>query len=786
MGGAALLADQSAESAALMSDVAAGVAASAMGFDNRSGGIPVLRNGITTIDSSVKGLIASLEPLAAYGDPRIYQRYQYWAMVKRGKRLNAQGKETGLTSADIAFAKMLEQKHPEFVTVQKDLIKFNNGLVKYMVDTGVLSKERGAEYVKYADYVPFYRQMEGEDTVGPNLFSSISNVRPPKKLKGKDVAEAPLADFLETMVRNTTSAIQAGAKNYAAQRAIDVVTQVKAPGMGATRLAVKSNEPNVINVLEKGEVVSYETADELLLYAVQSLNLSEIPGLSILAMPADALRNLVTRDPGFMMANLLRDSLSSYVTSGQKMTPIVDTVIGFGKALGNMSPTTRALLDAGVISGYDTGNIEESGRNLEADLAKKAGKRKDSIIFRPFTSLWDGLEKGTTASDAATRAVIYDRVLAETGNEAEALYRALEVMNFHRKGGNTLIRILTATIPFFNARLQGLDLFYRASSGNMNNKDAAAIKRKFFMRGTGMMALSVAYYLAVADDEEYKKQEQETKDNNWIIPALGIRIPIPFEVGVLFKVLPERITALLSGRDTAEDFGDSALRNFTSTFGFNPFPQAIKPLVETYVDRNFFTGRPIISEGLKDVSPEFQVGPGTTSTAEWIAGAFGASPMKVDHIIKGYTGTIGGYALEAIDSVSAQFSDTPKATKRFEQMPVIKRFVSDPEARGSVTEFYKLKDSVDTVVRTLNLLEKTGESDAYIKYLQENKGTFAFKDYVRDTERTMKELRAARVAIRSSSMSGDEKRDALLQISRAESQISSEIQRVKKAIASIQ
>jgi hypothetical protein len=451
-----------------------------------------------------------------------------------------------------------------------------------------------------------------------------------------------------------------------------------------------------------------------------------------------------------------------------------------------MSPTTRALLDAGVISGYDTGNIEESGRNLEADLAKKAGKRTDSLLLRPFKSLWDGLEKGTTASDAATRAVIYDRVLAETGNEAEALYRALEVMNFHRKGGNTLIRILTATIPFFNARLQGLDLFYRASSGNMNNKDAAAIQRKFFMRGTGMMALSVAYYLAVADDEEYKKQEQETKDNNWIIPALGIRIPIPFEVGVLFKVLPERITALLSGRDTAEDFGDSALRNFAGTFGFNPFPQAIKPLVETYVDYNFFTGRPIISEGLKDVSPEFQVGPGTTSTAEWIAGAFGASPMKVDHIIKGYTGTIGGYALEAIDSVSAQFSDTPKATKRFEQMPVVKRFVSDPEARGSVTEFYKLKDSVDTVVRTLNLLEKTGESEAYIKYLQENKGTFAFKDYIRDTERTMKQLRAARVAIRSSSISGDEKRDALLQINRAESQITAEIQKVKKAIASMQ
>jgi hypothetical protein len=221
MGGAALLADQSAESAALMSDLGAGVAASAMGLGNRNGGIPVLRNGITTIDTSVKGLIASLGPLAAYGDPTIYKHYQYWAMVKRGQRLNSEGKLTGIDSADVAFAKALEQKYPKdlFVNVQKDLIAFNNGVVQYMVDTGVLSKERGHEYTKYADYIPFYRQMdEGKKTLGPSLFQSLSGVRPPPKLKGKDVAEAPLADFLETMVRNTQSAIQAGMKNYAAQR----------------------------------------------------------------------------------------------------------------------------------------------------------------------------------------------------------------------------------------------------------------------------------------------------------------------------------------------------------------------------------------------------------------------------------------------------------------------------------------------------------------------------------------------------------------------------------------
>jgi hypothetical protein len=787
MGGNALLADQSAESAALMSDLGAGIAASAMGFGDRNGGIPVLRNGITTIDTKVKGLIASLAPLAASGDSAIYQRYQYWAMVKRGQRLNSQGKITGIDSADVAFAKAIEQKHPEFVSVQKDLIAFNNGLVKYMVDTGVLSAGRGAEYVKYADYVPFYRQMDGENTLGPKLFSSLSGVKPPKKLKGAVIEDAPLADFLETMVRNTQSSIQAGIKNYAAQRTINVATQVKAPGMGATRLNAPSTAPNTISVLEKGVLVSYETPDNLLVEAVKSLNMGELPFMGIIAGPANLLRSLVTRDPGFMMANLLRDSLSAYVTSGVKMTPIADTVMSFGKSLARKSTGFEALLNAGIIGGYEfSENIERSGKMLGEDLEKKTGTRKDAKVLRPFKSLWDALETGTTASDAATRAVIYERVLAETGNEAEALYRALEVMNFHRKGNSALIRVLTAAVPFFNARLQGLDLFYRASTGNMNNKDAAAIQRQFWARGMTMMALSAAYWFMVSDDEEYKKQEQETRDNNWLIPSLGIRIPIPFEVGVLFKTIPERIVAYTFGDDTGKDLRDSLFRNAMSTFAFNPIPQTVKPILEASFNFNTFTWRPIVSEGMKDIAPEFQVGPGTSLVAKQIAQALDLSPIKVDHIIKGYTGTMGMYGIDTIDMVLDQFGDSPKATKRFEQLPVIKRFALDKEARGSVTQYYELKDAVDTVVRTINFLEKTGESEAYVEYLTKNQGTLAFKGYIQDTEKTMKSLRDMRTAIRTSQMGGDEKRDALLEISKAESAITSEIQTIKKAIASAQ
>jgi len=787
MGGAALLADQSAESAALMSDLASGVAASAMGYGDRNGGVPVYRNGTTVIDRSVKGLIASLAPLAKYGDPKVYQYYQFWAGAKRAERLMAEGRERLYTQSDFAYARTLQTQFPEFVDVQRDLIAFNNGIVNYMVQTQVLSPEMGRKYTEHADYIPFYRQMEGERTSGPNIFSAISGVRPPKKLKGGDTA---VADLLENLVRNTQSSIEAGMKNAAANRAIKVVSDVVAggnvPGVDLVRLNTQETGDNIINVLENGKLVSYKTTDKLLVEAVGSLNMSELPFMGLISGPSNLLRNLVTKDPGFMMANLIRDSLSAYVTSGQSMTPIAGTMANFAKALARKSPGYEALLDAGVIGGYELSqNVEQSGESLARDLDKKAGK-KDPILMRPFTSLWNALETGTTASDAATRAMVYERVLAETGNEAEALYRALEVMNFNRKGNSPLIRVLTAAVPFFNARLQGLDLFYRASTGNMNTNDAKAIQRKFFLRGSTMMALSVMYYMMVADDEEYKKQEQETKDGNWIIPSLGIRIPIPFEVGVLFKTMPERITAYALGNDTGKDLRESTVRNLVNTFAFNPIPQTVKPIVEAATNFSFFTMRPIVGQGMGDVAPEFQVGPGTSKVAEMLGRQLGMSPMKIDHILKGYTGTMGVYMVDATDLVMEQFGDSVKANKRFEQLPIIKRFALDPEARGTVTAYYELKDAVDTFTRTSNLLEKTSKPEDFVKYVQKNAGVLGVKDYVLDLEKEMKELREMRRTITSSSMDGEQKKNLLTTIGRAEQNLTSNIQTVKKVIASVQ
>jgi hypothetical protein len=423
---------------------------------------------------------------------------------------------------------------------------------------------------------------------------------------------------------------------------------------------------------------------------------------------------------------------------------------------------------------------------LEADMNKKYGKATGAkALLKPFTSLWDALEKGTEASDAATRIAIYERVLADTGNEAEAIFRSLEVMNFNRKGSSAIIRIATAAIPFLNARMQGLDIFYRTAFGRDTDANAALKQKAFFVRGATLMALSVALFTMVSDDDEYKKQEEETKDNYWIIPGVG-KFPIPFEVGFLFKTVPERIYAAMFKDDTGEDLRDSMKRGIISTLAFNPMPQTFKPLAEALVNYNSFTGRVIVGAGMEGRAPEFQVGPGTSEVAKQLGSALGLSPLKVDHVLQGYTGTIGMYLVQVTDSVLNANDNSPNASKRFEQLPIIKRFAVDPEARGNITQFYALKNATDQAVTTLNFLERSGDAEAYAKYFEENAGILANKDYVNSIEKQMKSYREMRAMIQSAEMSGDEKRDLLIDIGRAENALNENIKEVKKAIKELQ
>lgn len=894
-GGPEQLADERAESAALMSDQSTAVAAAAMGMHNRKGGIPVYADGVVTVDTSGdnEGIVSIFAPLASTGNPDTFRHYQFWANVNRGKRymLNP-GKtryvERTLEPGDIERAEKRRLEYLDmgidFRDIQARWRKYNDGLVKLGRDTGVISSRAARDFMEHGDYFPFYRQLNEEDVAGPKTFSTIASVKPPKAAKG---SEAEYADFFETVVRNTQAMVTASMKNVAAQRMtaqalrinevvrlsdnpqikqvsadtwdvfdgdyvdtvpgatkavaesaararfganVNVVESPTNPGQWNVFRPVKigqvfaSNAKDameeartqhlrrpdiyVYKVLENGTPVYYRAYDLKFINAIKAMNMADLPFIGLLAAPANALRTLVTKEPGYMLVNQMRDSLSAYVTSGIKMTPVVDSARQFAASIAKETPEMEALFNAGVIGGYEYAHgVKEGAAVFEREVRKKAGvKTTLEQLATPATSLWGALERGTQISDGATRAEVYKRVLAETGNRAEALWQAAEVLNFYRHGRSPIIRVLTAAIPFMNARIQGLDVLYRAGINPMLDKNATDAQRQrmktFWTRGMTMMALSSMYWMLVHDDEEYKKQEQETRDNYWLIPGMGLKIAIPFEVGVIFKVLPERILQNAFGSDTGKDTLESLKRQLQSTLGFNFIPQAFLPLYETQTNFSFFTQRPIIGQGMEDVAARYQVSPGTSMFAQMLADklrvetaedsseftkalakSLDLSPIKVDHVIKGYTGTIGQYAVEVFDAMYNLNADVPKPSKRFEQLPVIKRLALDPDARGQVTGFFDLKNAVDEVVRTSNLLERTAQTEDYSKYLMNNMNVLAQKDYVLALDKSMKEFREMKTMIQYSNMSADVKRDLILDIQRMENQLTTNIQEVRKLAA---
>jgi hypothetical protein len=181
-----LLADTSAISAALMSDRASGVAAEAF-----KRGIPVYDKGYTFVDNkdgSVKGLMEILVPLAKTGDPFTYRAFQFYAAAKRGKRLDKEGREQVFTKKEQLEAEALKNHFMamdiDFDSILNEYQKFNSGLVQYMVDTGVISKEMGAKWTENWDYIPFYRQLEGESLLKVRTCSSRSlALQCPKSLR---------------------------------------------------------------------------------------------------------------------------------------------------------------------------------------------------------------------------------------------------------------------------------------------------------------------------------------------------------------------------------------------------------------------------------------------------------------------------------------------------------------------------------------------------------------------------------------------------------------------------
>ena len=396
-----------------------------------------------------------------------------------------------------------------------------------------------------------------------------------------------------------------------------------------------------------------------------------------------------------------------------------------------------------------------------------------------FFKVWDGLGSLTTKSDGATRLAVYDAVYkrlksenyTEAQAQSEAAFQALEVINFGRRGMSPLFRVVTAGIPFLNARIQGLDVLYRSATGRYSavnklqeNQNIDDVKRQittgFLVRGGTLMGITLMYYLMVHDDEEYKNLKREVRDDNWIIPIPGkyhIKIPIPFEVGMLFKTIPERLFDMTLGDDaftkkSAEDAYSSITRQLETTttipffqpaFGF----QFAKPLAEAFYNHNTFTGTDIVPYYQLKQEPGLQSRATTNEFAKQLGEFLNISPMKIEHVMRGYTGTLGSYVLSVADTTTRAVTGENLLPSNFalNRIPLFNRLLVNTEkAGGYQQQFYELRGEVERVVATINKLKQQERFDELSAYRSNMQGVLDVEGQVRSMERYLNNWRKRR------------------------------------------
>ena len=791
------LADSSSIAAVMMTDRAKGMLSAALKF-----GYPTYKNGAIRVEKFVhdgkqyQGLIGVMESLYPGGNEGGYSLEDLakkYAILRRSEYLNQNPDlKTPIKRGDeaaIEAAIMKEvNKHINPETGKPVVLEwydawqaYNNKTIKFLKDTGMIDEAGAEAWSAAAVYFPFYKQSEGTGYAkGPNVFKGLTGTTNFKSVgKSENPIDVPM---LESITRNLSAAIDMGMKNVAQQRVIRDSVKI-----GISRELPKGapeGGKNIVTFKVNGVQRKFEMDDPLVYESMMSLggqDLGEI--VEFLGMPANLLRELVTREPGFMIANMLRDTLSAWVTSGASFTPVLST-------LKNFSLDTKEMEMLGVVGGYDFKNdIKDIGKFIAKESRKKGMDvgdlgAVDAVFETPglkmFKSLWDLTGQATTSSDAATRKAVYQDVLKRTnGNVAEAQFQALEVLNFGRRGYSPVAKILTATIPFLNARLQGLDVINRAFKGTYSSNKSAekgARIRTVIIRGGILAALSSMYYALVSDDEEYESQPDHVRDNNWIIPtglakrAFGIdldeplKFPIPFEIGLLFKTLPERIARSYDGKDNARKSLDAATRAITSTLEVNA-PQIVLPFMEAVTNHNFYTGRGIVPIYLTQLEPALQKRHSTAELAQMIGDTLNISPLKVEHVMTGYTGTIGSYVLMATNSLLRDDSESGP-DRKLSDLPVLKRFLAKKQGTFNQSEFYDLEKSVKRATQSLSNLEKSGDVDAYYNYLKAKSSVLSIKNDVNYISKRLKELRDQKNEMLISTMSEDLKESYVDQINK--------------------
>lgn len=697
---------------------------------------------------------------------------------KRAIELGKRGIMTGsdLTPVERQSAlRVLERQYPHFNQVHQELKEYQDDLLIELIRSGVLDPK---DVLKFKgdnlEYVPFFRVFEAEAGAGAakggrtNVGSGAADQRNPiKRIKGSD---REIVDPLESIIKNTYQYIAIAERNKSMRGLIDAVVRtddlgrlvekVPTPMQGQAfsledlRLTLERQgvdvgaldmdalvnifrptnvipgKENIITVFRNGKREFYQL-DPDLYRAVTAADKEQMNAIvRALNFPVRILRSGIVNTLEFWLKNMFRDQFAAMVNSKSGYIPYIDLVRGMYHVLGKTDTFTK-FLSAGGAQGLrqslDRHYLQHDLRNI---LATSMRDKAMNVLRNPL----EAMRTLSELSEMGTRVGDFAKGVKKDGSAAgikQAAVGSRDLIDFGRAG--TIGRQINKISAFWNAHVQGLDKMIRVFT---NPKTAP----KAFAKSLAVItAPTAALYQVNKDDPRYQELAQWDKDLFWHfwVGDKHFRLPIPFELGVLFKVIPERLLEHARGQE--EPFRNLGETTFDSV-NVIPGITALTPWIEAYSNKNF-VGAPIVPRREEDDLPEDQAGPYTSGTAKAIAFIPGVrsnyitdqtlgSPRKVDHIIRGYAGSLGQYATQGID----QLTDAAGITKRaprpatgLEDKPGFKAIMGKPfgGSTDSIDRFYERIEKLDEQSKRAEKKRQPFEGAGELKRLEQLRGVIS-------------------------------------------------------------
>jgi len=285
--------------------------------------------------------------------------------------------------------------------------------------------------------------------------------------------------------------------------------------------------------------------------------------------------------------------------------------------------------------------------------------------------------------------------------------------------------------------------------------------------------------MMMEDDDAYKNASMQDRLQNWFIRVPGldqpIKVPIPFEIGLVFKAMPEAVMLAASKDQDASKvmIGMGKLLAMSSPVGVaTAVPAGVKPILEATINRSLYTGLDIESKAEQMLLPQERVREKTTGVAKVLSNAIGGitdaagmpskgiSPIMIDHLINGYTGGTGLAIAQGIGLlIPTEGPQTP--TKRLSDMPIVGSLFQPTDAGGQLTTFYEKAQEYTEIKETVDKLLDEGRVEEATKLANKYAREIALTDVAESFKADMNEFTQLERSVRASMLTPVQKRNSL-------------------------